>query len=225
MLPETKHISTIEIFSRFLLFEGTMCGLRVLMLLQCLLLVRGESSAPNARSASKAADTLDAKEATSVTGSKMDALLKRQDSSVEDLFRSTTTIFGLNGKSYLYVKETRGWADAREFCKGWGGDLASITSREMFDGVIAGMKFGAGVATPGRCVWLGGRHSGNDKMMGWKWVSGDSLAGDDKLWNRPVEPEGGKHDRVIIARPQTANHKPVLQDFSRNGRCFFLCQI
>ena len=52
-----------------------MCGLRVLMLLQCLLLVRGESSAPNARSASKAAATLDAKEATSVTGSKMDGLL------------------------------------------------------------------------------------------------------------------------------------------------------
>merc|ERR1712212_704570 len=218
MLPETKHISTIKIFSRFLLFEGTMCGLRVLILLQCLLLVRGESSAPNARSASKAAATLDAKEATSVTGSKMNALLKRQDSSVEDLFRSTTTIFGLNGKSYLYVKETRGWADARAFCQGWGGDLASITSIEMFNGVIAGMKYDV---HNGPNVWLGGHHTSNDRKMRWKWVSGDSLAGDDERWNK-MEPQGDSHDRVLITAHDA---RPVFDDWVHNQLCHFLCQI
>jgi len=84
-----------------------------------------------------------------------------------------TKTFAVNGKTYVYVNERKTWDEARQSCKGLGGDLASLPSIELNDAVVANLK---SIEKKPRYMWVGAYHyAGMNWKERWYWLSGDAL--------------------------------------------------
>jgi len=99
------------------------------------------------------------------------ALRQRQD--LSQAGDGKTKTFAVNGKTYVYVNERKTWDEARQSCKGLGGDLASLPSIELNDAVVANLK---SIEKKPRYMWVGAYHyAGMNWKERWYWLSGDAL--------------------------------------------------
>jgi hypothetical protein len=73
-----------------------------------------------------------------------------------------------NGNGHAYQRFDTGmtWSEARTFCEGRGGYLATLTSQEENDFVYNQLSSGAGEWT-----WLGGTDEQTEGT--WEWISGE----------------------------------------------------
>jgi hypothetical protein len=74
---------------------------------------------------------------------------------------------------FLLRRDKQSWKNARNVCRSWGGDLATINSwseQRTAYRLVAENQVGRGSHRVGR-AWIGGKASKND----WKWANGKSM--------------------------------------------------
>merc|ERR1712212_837226 len=101
----------------------------------------------------------------------------------------TKTVFNLEGRKLMLIEGPKpiDWAEARQSCKNYGGDLASpLTDAEL--GIIAQYKPESGIA-----VWLGAQLvDEKDPKKGWKWITGETLPADSEKWPSAAQRDDGE---------------------------------
>jgi hypothetical protein len=87
---------------------------------------------------------------------------------------------------YLLGESSGSWRDGRDFCQGWGGDLAQLVSRE--ENELASERSEDD-------VWIGAREFDGEGTF--RWLDGDEL--DDASWG-PGQPDDyqGREDCVEL---------------------------
>jgi len=136
---------------------------------------------------------------------------------------SQTFVFG---KTYIFIKDTKTWFEARKTCQELKGDLAVLTSYKDYD-ALAPLSTNSKVF-----VWVGARLRDRNDNNKWFWVTGEHLSLEYSKWrnrgNSLVEPDGGDHDCAIIRRDGNGreNDGPSLADIPCSSTCpSFLCEI
>lgn len=92
---------------------------------------------------------------------------------VETRFQPVRSVQGMNHSSrYELVKESTSWEEANRRCQEMGGHLATITSQEEMDQIIALAE-----ANDARYIWLGGYTSYDEygSVFG-HWVTGEAFS-------------------------------------------------
>ncbi|MFZ4593940.1 MAG: family 16 glycoside hydrolase [Verrucomicrobiaceae bacterium] len=108
-----------------------------------------------------------------------------------------------NGHRYQFVPGSTSWAEAKAKAESMGGHLATITSKEENELLLATFKSHLSAeATPLKVsmIWLGGIEE--QPGSGWKWVTGEPFQ--FTAW-MPGEPNGEKGGRGQIGHPFMLN--------------------
>ena len=72
-------------------------------------------------------------------------------------------------KCYMFVKDEKHWNDANHYCQNHGGQLITITRKDIqhfVEGVLAKIWHNNG-------LWIGAHD--RDREMDWYWVTGEKL--------------------------------------------------
>jgi len=78
---------------------------------------------------------------------------------------SQTFVFG---KTYIFIKESKTWFEARKTCQELKGDLAVLTSYKDYDAL-------APLSSNGY-VWVGAKLRDRNNNNEWYWVTGEHLS-------------------------------------------------
>ena len=129
------------------------------------------------------------------------------------------------GKTYIFIKESKTWFEARKTCQRLRGDLAVLTSYKDFDAL-------APLSSDGY-VWVGAKLRDRNDNNEWYWVTGEHLSAvkytkwiNDGTTN--IEPDGGYNKCALIRSDGNGreNDGPSLADLPCSTTCpSFLCEI
>ncbi|MBQ9063327.1 MAG: Ig-like domain-containing protein [Eubacterium sp.] len=98
-----------------------------------------------------------------------------------------------NGHTYIVIKETLTWEEARERCNQEGGYLACITSQEEMEAILKLLDPSLDNDGDGALgLWIG--LSFDEQEQAWKWLSGET----DSFWYGDAPDGSGKYVKIYL---------------------------
>ena len=111
------------------------------------------------------------------------------------------------GPKYKIYRKRKSWMDAKSYCKGEGGQLASVNT-ETDQLKLANLARGV------RYVWLGG--SNHNQYGFWAWADGSYVG--YTQWRKDFGSKGGIYNCLIL-------YKGEWMDYDCTFPYYFVCQF